>query len=284
MTTNPHVLAAGGFEADPGPREHLGEGWKRRGARHPPRHRRHARRRPAHRGGHGRRLVQRPQRPVGRLAPRQREQPGADQPAHPQSYPLGIVVNRDGERFVDEGADFRNYTYARYGKGSSAARLVAFQLYDADSAAAADRGVRHARRLGGRGGDPRGAGRRHRHRPGGAGGDRRWVQRRDRPRRAFDPTVKDGRAALVDPPKSNWAIPLETPPFYAYPVTCGITFTFGGLNSDTDGRCWTATARRSRGSSFAGRCSAVCSAATTPAGRGWRPERCSVGAPGRGRS
>ena len=32
-----------------------------------------------------------------------------------QSYPLGIIVNRDGERFVDEGADFRNYTYARYG-------------------------------------------------------------------------------------------------------------------------------------------------------------------------
>ncbi|MFP5072850.1 FAD-binding protein [Pseudonocardia nantongensis] len=28
-------------------------------------------------------------------------------------YPLGIVVNARGERFVDEGADFRNYTYAR---------------------------------------------------------------------------------------------------------------------------------------------------------------------------
>ena len=32
------------------------------------------------------------------------------------SYPLGIMVNADGRRFVDEGADFRNYTYARYGK------------------------------------------------------------------------------------------------------------------------------------------------------------------------
>jgi tricarballylate dehydrogenase len=31
------------------------------------------------------------------------------------SYPLGIMVNANGERFVDEGADFRNYTYARYG-------------------------------------------------------------------------------------------------------------------------------------------------------------------------
>ena len=32
------------------------------------------------------------------------------------SYPFGIMVNADGERFVDEGADFRNYTYAKYGR------------------------------------------------------------------------------------------------------------------------------------------------------------------------
>lgn len=52
----------------------------------------------------------------------------------------------------------------------------------------------------------------------------------------FDPTVKDGRKARVTPPKSNWAAPIETGPFYAYGVTCGITFTFGGLKSDTEGR------------------------------------------------
>ena len=32
------------------------------------------------------------------------------------SYPFAIMVNADGERFVDEGADFRNYTYAKYGR------------------------------------------------------------------------------------------------------------------------------------------------------------------------
>src|SRR5690606_6553556 len=32
-----------------------------------------------------------------------------------QSYPLGIIVNNRGERFLDEGADFRNLTYAKYG-------------------------------------------------------------------------------------------------------------------------------------------------------------------------
>ena len=52
----------------------------------------------------------------------------------------------------------------------------------------------------------------------------------------FDPNVKDGRRADTVPVKSNWATPLATAPFYAYGVTCGITFTFGGLKSDTQGR------------------------------------------------
>lgn len=46
----------------------------------------------------------------------------------------------------------------------------------------------------------------------------------------FNPNVKDGRAADgPGPPKSNWANRLDTPPYEAYAVTCGITFTFGGL-------------------------------------------------------
>jgi tricarballylate dehydrogenase len=52
----------------------------------------------------------------------------------------------------------------------------------------------------------------------------------------FDPAVKDGRRAALSLPKSNWAVALETPPFYAFPVMCGITFTFGGLRGDVDGR------------------------------------------------
>ena len=32
------------------------------------------------------------------------------------SYQFGLIVNVRGERFVDEGADFRNYTYAKYGR------------------------------------------------------------------------------------------------------------------------------------------------------------------------
>src|SRR3546814_13442504 len=53
----------------------------------------------------------------------------------------------------------------------------------------------------------------------------------------FDPTVKDGRAAVgLSLPKSNWANPPETPPFEAYAVTCGITFTFGGLRINSEGQ------------------------------------------------
>lgn len=50
---------------------------------------------------------------------------------------------------------------------------------------------------------------------------------------SFDPKIFDGRAAIgLDPPKSNWAFRLERPPFIAYPLTCAITFTFGGIRTN----------------------------------------------------
>ena len=53
----------------------------------------------------------------------------------------------------------------------------------------------------------------------------------------FDPTALDGKRTLgIDPPKSNWALPLDTPPYVGYAVTCGITFTFGGLKIDEHAR------------------------------------------------
>jgi tricarballylate dehydrogenase len=50
----------------------------------------------------------------------------------------------------------------------------------------------------------------------------------------FDPNIKDGRGTVglaVD--KTNWANTIEQPPFEAYSVGCGITFTFGGVKIDT---------------------------------------------------
>jgi tricarballylate dehydrogenase len=53
----------------------------------------------------------------------------------------------------------------------------------------------------------------------------------------FNPTVLDGRSTVgLEVPKSNWAMPLEVPPFEAYSVTCGITFTFGGVRTDPEAR------------------------------------------------
>jgi tricarballylate dehydrogenase len=47
--------------------------------------------------------------------------------------------------------------------------------------------------------------------------------------------VLDGmHTSGIQPPKSNWAQKLDTPPYVAYPVTGGITFTFGGLRINDD--------------------------------------------------
>jgi tricarballylate dehydrogenase len=56
----------------------------------------------------------------------------------------------------------------------------------------------------------------------------------------FNPRLRDGKAARgLSPPKSNWAFPLTKPPFLAYPLTCAITFTFGGVRTDSLGRVLT---------------------------------------------
>ena len=53
----------------------------------------------------------------------------------------------------------------------------------------------------------------------------------------YNPTVKDGRNIVgITPPKSNWAETIDTPPYTGYAVTCGISFTFGGIKIDTRGR------------------------------------------------
>jgi tricarballylate dehydrogenase len=53
----------------------------------------------------------------------------------------------------------------------------------------------------------------------------------------FDPNVLDGkRTAGLEPDKTNWAYPLERPPFIAYPLRAAVCFTFGGLRTDSDAR------------------------------------------------
>ena len=153
------------------------------------------------------------------------------------SYPWGVMFNAEGERFVDEGADFRNYTYAKYGNEIlKQPGQVAWQVFDGQvahllrdeyrirevSTVKADSIEELAARMEGID--------QHRF--------LRTVQEYneavdvDTP---FDPNVKDGRGTKgLELPKSNWANTLEEPPFEAFQVTCGITFTFGGLRINND--------------------------------------------------
>ena len=162
------------------------------------------------------------------------------------SYPFGIMVNARGERFVDEGADFRNYTYAKYGRAVlEQPGQFAWQVFDAKVAHLLrdEYRIRQVTKvtantleeLAGKLEDV------------DADGFLRTMRAYNAAVRTevpFNPNVKDGRAAEgIAPRKSNWANTLDTPPFEAYAVTCGITFTFGGLRVteeaqvvDTDGR------------------------------------------------
>ena len=153
------------------------------------------------------------------------------------SYPFGIIVNLEGRRFVDEGADFRNYTYVTYGREIlRQPQGVAFQIFD-DKVKHLLRDEYHipqvtmataktiedlAARLDI---DQEGLGRTVKE-------FNASVQDAE-----FNPTVLDGRStAGLQPPKSNWAQAIDTPPFLGYAVTCGITFTFGGLKINTGGQ------------------------------------------------
>jgi tricarballylate dehydrogenase len=154
-------------------------------------------------------------------------------------YFLGIMLNSNGERFVDEGIDFRNYTYAQFGRAIiEQPGHFAWQIFDAKTDhllygeytfhdahfVEADTLDALVEKLDG-------------------------VENKEQARKTiddfneavdqnveFDPTVKDGKGTLgLKLAKSNWAQTFDKPPYKAYPVTCGITFTYGGLKVNDQG-------------------------------------------------
>jgi tricarballylate dehydrogenase len=53
----------------------------------------------------------------------------------------------------------------------------------------------------------------------------------------YNPAIKDGKGTRgITPPKSNWALPLDSPPYIGFAVTTGISFTFGGLRITPQGQ------------------------------------------------
>ena len=151
------------------------------------------------------------------------------------SYPYSIMVNSLGKRFVDEGEDLGAYTYAKTGRAILAQPgAIAYQIFDRKTVhlleerystgtpVVGDTIQSIAEKLG--------------------------IPVPDLERTVeefnaavepgeFDPAVKDGKHTLeIEPPKSNWALPLDSPPYVVYSAACGITFTFGGIQIDTEAR------------------------------------------------
>lgn len=152
------------------------------------------------------------------------------------SYPLGIMVNKEGNRFVDEGADFRNFTYAKYGREVlKQPGHIAYQIYDSqvrpmlrDEYDREEATCYQANTI------------------------EKLLEKLDVKEEQFlktieeynnavqegeyKPAEKDGKGTEgITPPKSNWSLKIEKGPFYAFPVTCGITFCFGGLKANKNG-------------------------------------------------
>lgn len=232
------VLACGGFEANPEMRtRYLGTGWelaKVRGSRF-------------NQGDGLRMALDVGAAPYGnwsgchatgwdRYAPEFGDVNIGDQ-FQKHSYIFGLLVNSEGKRFVDEGWDFHSFTYAKYGgEVLKQPGQFAWQVFDSKvknllrseyrikfvTKATANTLEDLAPQLEGV----------------NAENFLKTVReynaavRKDVP---FDHTVKDGKGTVgIEPPKSNWAQPLDTPPFEAYATTCGITFTFGGLRIDRE--------------------------------------------------
>lgn len=154
------------------------------------------------------------------------------------SYPFGLISNINGERFLDEGYDFRNYTYVTYGRAlMTQPQGLAFQIFDEKvkhllrdeywipqtTMAQADTIEELATRLDI---DPEGL--------AATIKEYNAAVRTDIP---YNATVKDGRCTEgLAVNKTNWAETIDTPPYYGWAVTTGISFTFGGVKINTRGQ------------------------------------------------
>lgn len=150
-------------------------------------------------------------------------------------YQYGVLINNDGKRFFDEGEDARAHTYAKLGR-------IIFEQEGHEVFIIIDSPLKKYMRATG---------------PGG------WVKGNNisevleqmgcnDPETGeitveefnagtdpgeFDPDALDGNDTTgVKPNKSNWALPIDEPPFYGYRVTGGITFGFGGVATDVRAR------------------------------------------------
>jgi tricarballylate dehydrogenase len=150
-------------------------------------------------------------------------------------YQYGVIINHDGERFVDEGEDARAHTYAKFGRQifeqpyHEAFIIVDSKVIDdvahmgPTSPVTADSIRNVAKRLGIEDVD-------------------QTVTTIENFNEACDPDeykpeeLDGNQTSGVDLQKSNWALPLDEPPYTGFPVTGGMTFGFGGVAITPDAR------------------------------------------------
>jgi succinate dehydrogenase/fumarate reductase flavoprotein subunit len=247
------VLACGGFEANSKMRaQYLGPGWDLAYVRGTP-----------YNNGDGFQMTKDLAKTVGNwsgchstawdaAAPKDAGDPVLTNAFTKSGYPLGIMVNTDGKRFVDEGVDFRNYTYAKFGREIlKQPGGIAFQVWDGKAVRwlrqeeYADEVLRqkivaHSMEELAQEMYPT----EQLSRDAFLVTLKEYNQAVRAHRKAFpegkwDPAVKDGLSTQSQfkrllLPKSNWALAIDQAPFMAVKVTCGITFTFGGLKIEPE--------------------------------------------------
>jgi tricarballylate dehydrogenase len=153
-------------------------------------------------------------------------------------YPYGILVNKEGMRFTDEGPGPTDETYESVTRTIFAQPSgIAWTILDAKVADVPHQSVAirteqpaveaaTLRELADKIGVP-------------ADMLERTVEQYNSACKpgAFDPVRLDGLATQgVHPRKSNWARPVDVAPYKAYPIISSIVFTFGGLKTDAEGR------------------------------------------------
>ncbi len=154
------------------------------------------------------------------------------------SYPFAIMVNATGKRFVDEGADFRNYTYAKYGRVIlEQPGQFAWQIFDQKTKHLQrdEYNIRQITKVTANSIEELAS------KLDGVNEDAFIEEIKEynlavRNDIEFNPNIKDGKATnglAID--KTNWANTIDKPPYEGYAVTCGVTFTFGGLRINDEG-------------------------------------------------
>jgi tricarballylate dehydrogenase len=157
------------------------------------------------------------------------------------TYPYGIVVDRNGKRFFDEGGGRVDETWETLARTIhfDAPGRIAYAIFDASLAEIPDyqRAVCTDR-------EPLRAATLHElaaaleiDADGLVATVAAYNAAVPSDASAFEATRVDGLASRgLTPPKSNWARRIERAPFLAYPLVCAICYTFGGIKTDAEAR------------------------------------------------